>query len=351
MKGRVLVLGEWRGRELAALLIDGQLDDLRIAPPETAPPAPETILRAIADRPVKGQGGMFVKLPGGASGFLRETAGIAPGRPVIVQVAGYAEPGKAVPVTTRWLIKGRLAILTPGAPGVNLSRRLGNANAREHLEQLAARAMKGADESLGLILRTAAMAAEDTEIAAEIAALRALAQGVAADAAGPPALLRAAPGPHETARRDWADPPPDDIAEGAAVVAAHGVAAALDALLDPEQPLQWGGHMVIEPTRALIAVDVNTGSDTSPAAGLKANLAAARELPRALRLRGLGGQVIVDFAPMPKKDRVAIEQKLRAAFKSAGDEAHLAGWTPLGNYELQRRRDRLPLARLLGPDP
>jgi Rne/Rng family ribonuclease len=96
-----------------------------------------------------------------------------------------------------------------------------------------------------------------------------------------------------------------------------------------------------------VAVDVNTGADTSPAAGLKANIAAARDLPRQLRLRGLGGQVVVDFAPMPKKDRGTLEQVLRAAFRAEGGETVLAGWTPLGLYELQRRRDRLPLSALL----
>ena len=60
----------------------------------------------------------------------------------------------------------------------------------------------------------------------------------------------------------------------------------------------------------LVAVDVNTGADTSPAAALKANIAAAKALPRALRLRGLGGQVVVDFAPLSKKDRRQIEQVL-----------------------------------------
>jgi hypothetical protein len=48
--------------------------------------------------------------------------------------------------------------------------------------------------------------------------------------------------------------------------------------------------MMIEPTRALVAVDVNTGPDTSPAASLKANIAAARDLPRQLRLRGWAGR-------------------------------------------------------------
>ena len=120
-----------------------------------------------------------------------------------------------------------------------------------------------------------------------------------------------------------------------------------EGFLSPVVDLPGGGHMAIEPTRALIAVDVNTGPDTSPAAALKANIAAARDLPRQLRLRGLGGQVTVDFAPMPKRDRAALDQQLRLAFKGEAAETSLAGWTPLGNFELQRKRDRLPLALIL----
>ena len=125
-----------------------------------------------------------------------------------------------------------------------------------------------------------------------------------------------------------------------------GLAEMIDDLLAPRVGLSGGGHMMIEPTRALVAVDVNTGPDTSPAASLKANIAAARELPRQLRLRGLGGQVVVDFAPMPKRDRAVLDQVIRAAFKGE-TEANLAGWTTLGLYEMTRKRDRLPLAELL----
>ena len=107
--------------------------------------------------------------------------------------------------------------------------------------------------------------------------------------------------------------------------------------------------MMLEPTRALVAVDVNTGPDTSPAASLKVNIAAARDLPRQLRLRGLGGQLVVDFAPIPKKDRAILDQVIRAAFKFEAAETNLAGWTTLGLYEMTRKRDRLPLADLL-PD-
>lgn len=348
MKGRLIVLGEHAGREAAALIVDGRLEDLLIE--DEAALAPGAILRAVADRLVKGQGGVFVRLPGGASGFLRETAGVAPGRPLLVQVAGTAEPGKAVPVTTRLLFKGRHAILTPGAPGVNVSRRIRDADRRERLEAVGRDAMADAGDELlgaGLILRSAAEWAADEAVAAEIADLRDLAAKVLADASGAPELLVDAPGPHEAAWRDWADPPPDTVAEDPGAWEDHGLPGMIAGLLRPEVALGGGASMAIEPTRALVAVDVNTGADTSPAAGLKANIAAARDLPRQLRLRGLGGQVVIDVAPMPKRDRAAFDQQLRAAFRGEAAETTIAGWTPLGHVEIQRKRDRRPLAEIL----
>ena len=345
MKGRVVILGELRGLEAAALMLDGQLEDLLLAPGDAAALAPGAICRAVVDRQMKGQGGVFVRLPGGAKGFLRETGGLAPGQAVLVQLAAVAEPGKAVPVSTRLLFKSRYAIVTPAAPGLNVSRRIREAQSRAALEALAAAAMAGS--SAGLILRSACAGAGPGEIAEDIAQMRALAEAVLADLPGPPELLFDAAGPHEAAWRDWAEPAPDEVTEAPDAMAAHGVPAALAALLTPRVALPGGAHMQIEPTRALIAVDVNTGADHSPAAALKANIAAARELPRQLRLRGLGGQITVDFAPMAKRDRATLEQQLRAAFKGEAAETSLAGWTPLGNYELSRKRDRVPLAAIL----
>jgi len=345
MIGRVVVLGEVRGREAAALVVDGRLEDLLVAPADDDGLAPGAILRGIVDRQMKGQGGVFVKLPEGARGFLRETGGLAPGQALIVQVSGRGEPGKALPVTARILFKSRLCIVTPATPGLNISRRIRDSDERARLETIAAEAMAGNDA--GLILRSAAEGAEAQAVAGDIALMRSLADAVMADVAGGPELLVEAPGPHEQAWRDWAEPAPDEVAEGQGAFARHGVEELIDALLSPVVPLPGGGHMAIEPTRALVAVDVNTGADTSPAASLKANIAAARDLPRQLRLRGLGGQIIVDFAPMPKKDRAVMEQQLRAAFKGEAAETSLAGWTPLGNYELQRKRDRIALSQLL----
>lgn len=346
MIGRVVVLGEWEGREAAALIEDGQLQDLLIAPKEAEAYPPGAILRGIVERPMKGQGGVFVKLPGG-SGFLRQVSKLAPGQRVIVQVSGATEAGKAVPVTLRVLFKSRFAIVTPGAPGLNISRRIRDEDIRADLQAMAQDIMKGAAPDHGLIVRSAAEFASDDELAEDIAAMRDLAAAAMADVNGDPELLVDAPGPHEAAWRDWSDTPADALEEGEKSFEHNGVLEMIDALRLPEVPLSGGGTMIIEPTRALIAVDVNTGADTSLAAGLKANIASARELPRQLRLRALGGQITVDFAPMPKKDRGTLEQVLRAAFKGEGTEITLAGWTPLGCFELQRKRDRAALDTLL----
>jgi Ribonuclease G/E len=344
MKGRVLVLDEIGGRQAAALLVDGRLEDLAIDP-AGAIPLPGAIYRAVADRPVKGQGGIFVKLPEG-SGFLRQISGIAPGQRLLVQVTGPAEPGKAVPVTTRLLFKSRFAILTPDAPGLNLSRRIGDADRRADLTALARSGMAGADDRLGLILRSGCETAPDAAVAEDIAAMRGLAEAVLADLSGGPELLVDGPSAHDLAFRDWLDPAVDAADTDPGAFDRHGVTDLLDALRQPRVPLEGGASLVVEPTRALVAIDVNTGPDTSPAAGVKANIAAARDLPRQLRLRGLGGQVVVDFAPMPKRDRHILDQVLKAAFRAEG-EATLAGWTTLGLYELTRKRDRLPLAEVL----
>ncbi len=339
MKGRSIILDHIEGREAAALMIDGVLDDFLIA---TDAPSPGTIYRARADRPVKGQGGMFLTTPDGPA-FLRQVKGLAPGALLLVQVTGYAEPGKAIPVTNRLLFKSRYAIVTPDAPGLNISRRIRDEDMRDSLLEIAHEQM--GDSPHGLILRSCCQGADAEEIAEDISAMLALADQVLNDSGTEPETLSDGDGPHILAWRDWTDPAEVVTASGG--FETHGVLEALDTARGIAEPLPGGGHLYIQPTRALVAVDVNTGSDNSLAAGTKANFACAKALPRALRVRGLGGQITLDLAPMPKKDRRGFESALRAAFKSDPEETILAGWTPLGHFELQRKRGRISLSEVL----
>ena len=321
MKGRTIVLDHFGDTEAAALIVDGKLDDLLI---DSDGPRPGTIYRAIADRPVKGQGGMFLKTPDG-SAFLRQIKWLAPGQPILVQVSGYAEPGKAIPVTQKLLFKSRYAIVTPGAPGTNISRSIRDEEERDRLLEIAHEAADGATH--GLILRSSCAGADADDIADDIDAMLTLADKVLDDSSTEMELLSEGDGPHILAWRDWVAPA--DIVTDPGGFDTHGVLDTVDSLSQPRVAL------------------VNTGADVSLAAGIKANMACARALPRALRLRGLGGQITLDLAPMPKKDRRPFETALRQAFRADDVETTLVGWTPLGHYELQRKRARMPLAEVL----
>jgi len=336
MKGRTIVLDHWEGREAAALMVDGKLDDLLVDDSDL--PRPGAIYRAISDRPLKGQGGMMLRLPEGGTAFLRAGRGLRPGQAMLVQVTGYAEGQKAVPVTDRVLYKSRYAIVTPGKPGMNVSRQIADDDERDRLLEIAHGAYDG---DFGLILRSSCQGADADDISEDIAAMVDLAMAVTADAEGTdPEALTEGDGPHTIAWREWTAKA--EVVTAAGSFEDHGVLDQIDALAAPSVAIA-DGSMFVETTRALTAVDVNTGNDTSPAAALKANLAACRALPRALRLRGLGGQIAVDFVSMSKAHRKQVEQSLRAAFKADPVETSLVGWTTMGLFELQRKKERLPL--------
>lgn len=95
MKGRHVILGRLNGAEAAALMQDGVLTDLLTDASEDAGFAPGAILRGRVERLMKGQGGVFLRLPGGARGYLRERSGLSEGQSLLVQVSGVAEDGKA----------------------------------------------------------------------------------------------------------------------------------------------------------------------------------------------------------------------------------------------------------------
>jgi ribonuclease G len=339
MKGRTIVLDHIDGREAAALIVDGRLDDFLI---DSDAPSPGTIYRARADRPVKGQGGMFLSTPDGPA-FLKQVKGLAPGAMLLVQVIGYAEQGKAIPVTQKLLFKSRYAIVTPEAPGLNISRSIRDEDERDRLLEIAYGEL--GETGIGLILRSACVGADAADIGEDIAAMVALASQVLDDPGAEPKMLTQGDGPHLLAWRDWTNPA--EVIRKPGGFETLGVLDALDQVRTAREPLPGSGVIFIEPTRALVAVDVNTGPDTSLTAGVKANLACAKALPRALRIRGLGGQIVIDLAPMPKKDRRAFETALRSALRTDSEDTVLVGWTPLGHYELQRKRGRVPLKEVL----
>ena len=197
MKGRLIVLDHHKGQQVAALMVDGRLDDLWF---DTDAPRPGTIYRAIADRPVKGMGGMFVKTPDGP-GFLRHAKGLSPGQSILVQLTSYAEPGKALPLTQKILFKSRFAIVTPDAPGLNISRSIRDEEQRELLMGIAHSEMGESD--MGLILRSCCATADRADIADDINAMADLATQILTEQTGAAETLVEGDGPPSEQMKEY----------------------------------------------------------------------------------------------------------------------------------------------------
>ncbi|OKH86978.1 ribonuclease E/G [Thalassospira sp. TSL5-1] len=123
------------------------------------------------------------------------------------------------------------------------------------------------------------------------------------------------------------------------------VESQLDAMLNPVVQLKSGGYIVINPTEALVAIDVNSGRSTRERnieeTAYKTNLEAAEELARQLRLRDLAGLIVVDFIDMEDhRNQSAVERKLKEAMRNDRARLQIGRISPFGLLEMSRQRLR-----------
>ena len=343
MKGRLVAVDSIGQKTVAALVVDGELTDLLIDP-DCSSNRSEGIFLAKAERLLKRQGGQFFKLPDGKSGCFRGTSTYQEGSLELVQISGVAAHGKASPLSTRITLKRRYAIGTLSAPGVNISRAISDEFERKRIHGLASAQWADAPREMGVILRSACAGQAAERIVDDLQKLIETARQMLSARAGEPRMLMKGPSAAELARRDWLDPGPCSLDEQDHAFERNDIFGLLGDYFRPEVTLPSGGSISVEPTRALTSVDVDTGSDLSSAAALRAGVEAARALPRQLRIRGVGGQVVIDFPPLTAKGRRMIHDQICTEFKRQKVVATFLGWTKLGHYEMHVRRDKIPLA-------
>ncbi|HYG85690.1 MAG TPA: ribonuclease E/G [Azospirillum sp.] len=119
----------------------------------------------------------------------------------------------------------------------------------------------------------------------------------------------------------------------------------IDAIHNPVVHLKSGGYIVINPTEALVAIDVNSGKSTRERnieeTAYKTNLEAAEEVARQLRLRDLAGLIVIDFIDMEDpKNNASVERRLKEAMKNDRARIQLGRISPFGLLELSRQRLR-----------
>lgn len=143
-------------------------------------------------------------------------------------------------------------------------------------------------------------------------------------------------------------PPAIELArlpEGRPAFATAGVDEELDRALAQDVPLPGGGRLRIETTAAFVAIDVDGGGR----APLDVDLAAATEIARQVRLRNLGGSIVIDFVDLPHKhERHRLEESLKRAFRHDPAPVEVHPMSPLGIVQVSRARRGEPLASRLG---
>lgn len=397
----------------AAVLADGRLTDLHIDHADR-PSLLGAIVLGRVERIATGLNGAFIELGNGLSGLLpaadvrrpvldddasphprssnRPGAKPAPigallrtGQPVLVQVKADATGSKGPSLTMDITLPGRFLVHAPLGRDIAVSKRLGSGPERAAL----ARRIEELATGAGWIVRAGAAQVPDDLLAAESEALhlqwravrddaragsaprllhpgpdaptRALIeQGAAAPAViliddpAPPGRIAVGDGPLLSGVRDWCGHHAPDLL---ARLSAHkdtqrlfdlrDLDGALAELLDVRVPLPLGGSLVIERTEALTVVDVNAGERGNP---LDVNLDAAAEIARQLRLRNVGGIVVVDFVNMRSRgDAERVLAALSQAVESDPVQTQVYGMSKLGLVELTRARRGTPLAALLRP--
>jgi ribonuclease G len=307
------------------------------------------------------------------------------GREIVVQVARESLGSKGPRVTSFVTLAGRHLVFAPHVPFRGVSRRVVEQDERDRLRAIA----RGlAPAGAGFIVRTAGRGAPEASFQADAAWLAATWREIerrASRTAAPARLhadaglflrsLRDAPrvgldavvieDPElfETGRAYLADLDPAlagrlRLHEGPVpLFDEQGIHAEIERALHPRVWLRSGGTVVIEPTEALVSIDVNTGKNVGVARPeetiLKTNLEAAREIARQLRLRDLGGIIVVDFIDMEAADhRRQVVDALTAALQRDHARTKVLGLSELGLLQLTRKRTRPELrSSLMRPCP
>lgn len=301
------------------------------------------------------------------------------GDSITVQITRVPVADKGARVTRRPTLAGRYLVYTPLQPDIRVSRRIADKAAEDRICDL----LETLDVEGGCIVRTRAMVAEDQQLVAETERLAfdwQIVERTAGDASIPSLISPAdeiayqkiidlvGPGWNEividdqayaTQLRSKLRGPFPDLAELIKIYLdreplfeREEIEQQIDSALSIEVPLPSGGSLIIEETSALTAVDVNTGSVSrgrnDEAFFTERNLVAAEELARQVRLRNLGGQLIIDFVNMRQNEnRERVVNTLQAAVADDPCECFVGGFTRFGLLEMTRRRRGESLQHLL----
>lgn len=302
------------------------------------------------------------------------------GNEILVQVEKEAMGTKGARVTSHVSIPGRYLVYMPTVDHVGISRRIGDKEERDRLRRILGKLKRGKG---GFIVRTASTGTTEKEISADVEYLTKMWREIESKAQGmkAPALVHADLDVISRVVRDLFTPDIErvvvdskeaydricsfvtkfipkgknlvELYEGTEpIFDAFGIEIEITRALGEKVWLKSGGYIIIEKTEALTTIDVNTGrfvgrrnvADTI----LKTNLEAVKEIVYQIRLRGIGGIIVLDFIDMVRSEhRAKVYNALKDALKDDKARTTISKISELGLVEMTRKRIREDLRHQL----
>lgn len=312
-------------------------------------------------------------------GTLKEK--LSPKQKIIVQVVKEPVGHKGPRVSTLLSLPGRFLVLMPYEAGINVSRKITSTKERARLKAIIS-LLKPV--GLGVIVRTEAEGQSDSDIQEDLEILLEKWNTIVAAAETRPApsllyrdqdllyrvmreactedvdeiILDTSFGVHRTQQilQNWNMNKNIDVnffKGSEPLLVASGVIKEIKSALQTKVNLPSGGYLFIQTTEALTVIDVNSGkfvsSNTQDETIVKTNLEAAHEIARQLRLRNIGGMVIIDFIDMTnRRDKLAIMEELEIVFEKDKAKPQIGQLSDLGLVELTRHRQGQSLSEIFG---
>ena len=307
---------------------------------------------------------------------------------LLVQVVKEERGNKGAALTTYMSLAGRYCVLMPNtARGGGISRKINSGATRKRLKTI----LSGLDipDGMGVIVRTAGEERNKAEVKRDYDYLLRLWDSVrdlTLKSSAPTLVYEEADLIKRTIRDVYSRDTDEIIVDGeeacqtakafmkllmpshvkrikawpagnAPLFRHYKVESQLDAMHGAEVQLRSGGYIIINPTEALVSIDVNSGRSTRErnieATALKTNLEAADEIARQLRLRDLAGLIVIDFIDMEvARNNAQVERRLKDAMRQDRARIQLGRISPFGLMELSRQRLRPSLFETsFGPCP
>jgi ribonuclease G len=376
-----------------AVLEDGKLFDLFIERRESEKNL-NNIYKGSVQNIVRALGSVFIDIGFGKSAYLESNDIIAPryeknienmikvGQDVMVQVYKESISTKGPKVTMDISLPGRLLVYMPFSNSIGISKSIGYGKDHDRLKSIITEIKK--DIPGGIIVRTEAEDADESEIRSEIKYLTRLWASIVSrfNDAKPRSLIHKDLGIVSQIIRDCFSNNVSrmhidsykefrDATEFVKIVSSelldrivlydgkvpifkvYGIEEEIKRLRSNKTKLQSGGYLIIQEAESLCAIDVNSGKFTSKTSqeetATVTNIEAASEIARQLRLRNIGGIIVIDFIDMKKAaNRQKILEKLHEATKGDKAKVKIYPITKLGLIEMTRQRKRESLFSLLG---